>query len=209
MSIQASDAYVGKVRSNIGVFQGCPLAALLFNCFLADLAPRFHGYGPSLQGERIPCLSYADDLALMAESIPEMKRMLLILEEYCEENKLTINTKKTKILVFKRGPLPNEAKFHIYGKEIEIVKQFRYLGVVFTTQLKFYAHVEHLIQKAKAKIGMLFAKTPIKEVNLNLALSLFQCYVIPIFEYNLIVWTADFRRSMDKSIDSIFLIFFF
>ena len=95
MSIQTNNSYVGDVRSNIGVFQGCPLAALLFNCFLADLAPEFKGYGPSLQGERIPCLSYADDLAIMAESTPELKKMLSILEKYCETNKLKINTNKT------------------------------------------------------------------------------------------------------------------
>ena len=208
MSIGTKNSILGKVKSNIGVFQGCPLAALLFNCYLADLAPKFHGYGPSLQGERIPCLSYADDLALMAESVPEMQRMLLILEDYCNENKLTINTKKTKILIFRRGPkLPNTAKFFIYGKEIEIVNQFKYLGVVFTTQLKFYAHVEHMKQKAKAKIGMLFAKTTIKEVKLELVLQLFQCYIVPIFEYCLIVWAADFRLSLDKDINSIFLIY--
>ena len=130
--------------------------------------------------------------------------MLLILEQYCKENKLVINTKKTKILIFKRGPRP-DVKFYINGKEIEIVNQFRYLGVVFTSQLKFYAHVEHVLQKAKAQIGMIFAKTPIKEVNLNLALNLFQCYIMPIFEYNLMVWTADFRKSMDKDINSVFL----
>ena len=188
------------------MFQGCPLAAILFNCYLADLAPTFHGYGPSLQGQRIPCLGYADDLAIMAESIPELRKMLSKLEDYCNENKLNINTKKTKIIVFRRGPLPKEAKFYINGNEIEIVNQFKYLGVVFTTQLKFYAHVEHLLIRAKAKVGMLFAKTPIKEVKLELVLKLFQCYVLPIFEYNLVVWSVDFRASLDKDINSIFSI---
>ena len=62
-------------------------------------------------------------------------------------------------------------------------------------------------QKAKAKIGMLFAKTPIKEVKIELVLALFQCYIIPIFEYCLAVWAADFRASMDREINSILLIY--
>lgn len=68
MSIQTNNSLVRNRKSNIGVSQGCPLAALLLNCFLADLAPVLKGYGPSLQEERTTCLSYANDLAIMAES---------------------------------------------------------------------------------------------------------------------------------------------
>ena len=61
--------------------------------------------------------------------------------------------------------------------------------------------------KAKSKIGMIFAKTPVKEVGLDLALQLFDCYVKPIFEYCAIVWTSDFRKSYDQKINESLLLF--
>ena len=90
-------------------------------------------------------------------------------------------------MIFRYGPIPREAKFKISGEEIEIVNSFRYLGVIFTSQLKYYEHVDRIVIKAKSKIGMIFAKTPVKEAGLDLALQLFDCYVKPIFEYCAIV----------------------
>ena len=130
------------------------------------------------------------------------------LEKYCEENQLTINTNKTKILIFRKGPnLPKDLKFFINGKEIEKVNKFKYLGVVFTPQLKYYAHIDHVVPRAKSQIGMLFANTPIKEVKIGLAMKLFNCYVLPIFEYCSLVWTSDFRKSYDDKINAVLLFF--
>ena len=54
---------------------------------------------------------------------------------------------------------------------------------------------------------MMFAKTTIKEVKLDIALKLFECYVQPIFDYNLHVWSSDFRLSYDKDINAVFAMF--
>ena len=51
---------------------------------------------------------------------------------YSEKWKLTINTAKTKIMVFRKGGrLPPDMKFY-YNKELDIVNRFVYLGLVFT-----------------------------------------------------------------------------
>ena len=207
--MSTTDANYDQIKTNIGILQGDALSALLFNCYLADLAPELEKekYGPKLQKERIAILSYADACVLLSESMTELKEMLRRLEEYCETNMLIINTKKTKIMIFRYGPIPREAKFKILGEEIEIVNSFRYLGVIFTSQLKYYEHVDRIVIKAKSKIGMIFAKTPVKEVGLDLALQLFDCYVKPIFEYCAIVWTSDFRKSYDQKINESLLLF--
>ena len=47
--------------------------------------------------------------------------------------KLTVNTEKSKIIVFRRGgQLPGNLKFYHNGMELSIVESFSYLGVVFT-----------------------------------------------------------------------------
>ena len=38
MSISTKDGHVGEIKSNIGVLQGDALSALLFNCYISDLA---------------------------------------------------------------------------------------------------------------------------------------------------------------------------
>ena len=103
MGVATKSKIDGEIKSNIGVLQGDPLSCLLFNCFLADLAQEFDGTGPTLQGTRIPCLGYSDDLALMGESIEELKEMLEKLEKFCNVNKLKINTVKTKIIICRKG----------------------------------------------------------------------------------------------------------
>ena len=82
-----------------------------------------------------------------------------------------------------------------------------YLGTTFIPRLVYSANVKSMITKAKAKIGMLFAKTPVNEVSLELAKGLFNCYVLPIFEFGMIIWTSDYCKSLDNSIDAVYLNF--
>jgi hypothetical protein len=39
--------------------------------------------------------------------------------------------KKTKILIFSKGRMPNNLKFHIDNDEIEIVKDYKYRRIFF------------------------------------------------------------------------------
>ena len=73
MGVATKSKVDGKIKSIVGFLQGGPLSCLLFNCFLADVAQEFNGMGPTLQGTHIPCLGYSDDLALMGESIEELR----------------------------------------------------------------------------------------------------------------------------------------
>ena len=70
----------------------------------------------------MPCISYADDIVLLAEPAEKLKRMLEKLELYCKVNQLSINAEKTKVLIFRAGgPEPKEANFQIQGSSLEIV----------------------------------------------------------------------------------------
>ena len=56
---------------NIGVKQGCLLSPLLFSLYLNDLPEaltRAKTLAPALGDQEIPCLMYADDLAILSES---------------------------------------------------------------------------------------------------------------------------------------------
>ena len=60
--------------------------------------------------------------------------MPLVLSDYCQKWKLTINTEKTKIMIFQKGGnLPRNLSFIFQGSVLEIVKKFVYLGITFST----------------------------------------------------------------------------
>ena len=129
--------------------------------------------------------------------------MLDILGGYCNKNELVINTKKTKILVFRKGGRNPNITFKIQNGSIETVSEYKYLVIIFTPQLTFTKHVESLIARAKAKIGYMFARTPVKEVSLDLAKRLFNCYILPIFEFNMIIWTENFSDTVKEKLDDV------
>ena len=72
---------------------------------------------------------YADDTVILAESANDLQTGLNIFYEYCEEWRLKVNTLKTKIVIFSKGRQPKDLHFMYNGTEIEIVKEFNYLGV--------------------------------------------------------------------------------
>ena len=63
---------------------------------MSDIAKKIDTMEQKLQlgSFSIYSLFWADDLGLFAEKKKYLQRLLKTLEEYCEENELTINTKK-------------------------------------------------------------------------------------------------------------------
>ena len=82
-------------------------------------------------------LLYADDIELFANTPDESQHLLDILQDYCARNRLTVNTSKTKVVIFRKGGrTPIDLTFKYNGDEIEIVSKFSYLGkigIVFTS----------------------------------------------------------------------------
>ena len=60
------------------------------------------------------------------------KRNWMLFYEYCNLWKLKVNTDKTKVMVFGNGRLPQYLSFSYDNLNLEIVKNFNYLGIIFT-----------------------------------------------------------------------------
>ena len=78
-------------------------------------------------------LAFADDIVIIARSAAEMQAILDRLLNYCILNKLRVSTRKTKVVIFKKGGrnLQN-INFYYGNEEIKIVKEYTYLGVCFS-----------------------------------------------------------------------------
>lgn len=99
----------GNILDGKGARQECPVSQgclLLFSLLIADLEEEIKkvGYGGvEIGGERVCCLVYEDDVALITEEEGEMKSMMWRFKEHLEKKRLVLNVKQTKIMGFKKG----------------------------------------------------------------------------------------------------------
>ena len=83
-------------------------------------------------------LLYADDTVVLAECPGDLQRVLDILKIYCEFWGLDINVRKTKVMIFSRGKIRKIQKFNFNEETVDVVWDYKYLGVNVTiiTSLK-------------------------------------------------------------------------
>ena len=178
---------------NIGVRQGECLSPFLFAMYINDLEAELDVNGISginIGMINISILLYADDIILFGKTPEDLQKSLLVLEEYCTRWKLTVNTSKTKIMVFRKGGLlPNALNFTYKNEYIEIVSKFCYLGVVFTTGGSSFETQKTLSGQALKAVFTLnkylynFTSLPPSH-----SLQLFDKLVTPILNYGSEVW---------------------
>lgn len=155
-----------------GFLQGDPLSPLLFNIYLHDLPDSLSGQGANFEGRQVQYIMCADDLCLLSNSAKDLQLLLDELAANCSENDLTVNTVKTKCLVFHRGRLP-EFKISFGDEDLELVNEFAYLGVKFSSQISFSTHLKQIAARAKSKIGFLFPRLKLDLLPLWLVLKVF------------------------------------
>lgn len=137
---------------NVGLKQGCEMSPDLFAFYINDLKSRVGG-GVKIGNFYVNLLAYADDVVLLAEQPDQLQSMINKLSIYCKEWGLTINTQKTQVMIFnKTGKRGRSEKWFFDGKQLEVVSNYKYLGVTISSQLSMNQHL--LEQQHKAKINM-------------------------------------------------------
>ena len=79
-----------------------------------------------------------------------------LLKNWCDMNKLTINVKKTKIIIF-NVKLDERLTFGpilINNVPLEIVPQYKYLGIQLDQDMNMYAHIDNMYRMASDKLFM-------------------------------------------------------
>ena len=102
-------------------------------------------------------LLFADDMDIIGKTPEELQSHLDRLLLYCNTWCITVNTTKTKIMVFrKRGGLLPTERWTYKNQSINVVNIFNYLGTVFTYTGNYGGHIEHLTGKALKSLNVLF-----------------------------------------------------
>ena len=99
--------------------------------------------------------------------------------------KLNINVSKTKITVFSRGKIGAIRKFFFGKNELEVVGQYRYLGLIFNYNGKFTEAKKQLVVKGNRAMFLLIRKCRHLQLPVDIQLELFDILVKPILLYGL------------------------
>ena len=134
------------------VAKGCPqggvLSPLLWNLVVDDLIRRLNDNGHFTVG-------YADDLTVLISGKYEnilcdvMRYVFEVIENWCREYQLTVNTKKTELILFTRKQKPPKMNLpKLFGSELTLSTEVKYLGVIFDHKLLWNKHLENKLAKA-------------------------------------------------------------
>lgn len=141
-----------------GVRQGCPPS--LFTFLLADVEEMFEngGWGGvKIGGKKIYMLAYADGMVMLAEDEDGMKGLMGMMDRYLDGRGLELNTKKTKVMRRRReGDRWKKMRLHWKGKELEEVKEFKYLGYVVKSNGGQETHIRDRVRKGATLIGQIW-----------------------------------------------------
>ena len=90
-----------------GVKQGDPPSPFFFNIYMNDLCSDVLNSNnidtPEISDLAVPCLFWADDLVLISQSKEGLQQHLNVLEKYCKDWKLSVNTDKTQVVIFNKN----------------------------------------------------------------------------------------------------------
>ena len=196
-NVKSRVKYKNRLSENfecyLGVRQGESLSPFLFSMYLNDVEDDFYFSGIEgidIHHIKLFLLLYADDITLFSETAESLQRALNLLSTYCQRWKVTVNTNKTKLIVFRKGCiLPRDLKFYYNGIEIEIVNTFSYLGIVFSPGASFsntQITLAGQAQKAIFKLNSYLYK--FTNISPRLTIELFDKLVSPILNYAAEVW---------------------
>ena len=196
---------------NIGVRQGENLSPILFALYLNDfqdfLSKNYAGL-PGITNKlkddplnlyvKLFSLLYADDTIILAETPEELQKGLNALNEYCKKWSLTVNTEKTKVVIFSRGKVRKIPKFTYNSSEIEVVDEYNYLGCKFNFNNKFTKAKNNLINHARRALFSLNHKSYDLDLPVDIQCELFDQMIVPILLYGCEIWGFENNSALEN-----------
>ena len=182
---------------------GIPLSPTVFNIYLDDIESKWvqKGEGGSvIRGEKIYCLKFADDVVAIADSKEGIQSMVGDLEKFCEKNKMEVNAKKTKIMIFRNGgKLKKGEKVKFNNEELEIVKEYKYLGIWLAQANSYNNHIKKTARKFQGTMNSVWGIWKRAKINnLNKRMFLTDSIVKSSCLYGSEIWGWGRKEEIEK-----------
>ena len=177
------------------------MTPILFNLFINDINEIFDErfcHTVTLSNITLSNLLYADHLILISETRRGLQSCLDNLQAYCQKWKLTVNNKKTKVVVLEKRQSSAQMHHSSFKNEtLEICKLYPYLGTIITNDGNFKVNIRELCKSGTRSMYTLLCSTnKFTSGNLRVLLELFDKIIRPICTYNCEVWGSTFSQEI-------------
>ena len=205
-----------------GLKQGCVLAPTLFTLFLAALLStvsehlstgvfiRTRSDGKLFKLARLKAstktrelcireLLFADDAAIVAHTLEDIREICKQFEQAATMFGLTINTKKT-VTLYQPPPGQTSIEPHveIYGTPLKAVKNFTYLGSTVASDNTIDVEIKNRIQAASGAFGGLGKRVWSQHgISVSTKCKVYKAIVLPTLLYSAETYTL-YRRHFRK-----------
>ena len=124
--------------------------------------------------------------------------------QYCNKNEMVVNEKKTKVALFNTSwkydymPLLSVQE----NKNLMVVEEFKLLGIIFQTDLNWYANSQHMCEKGYSRLWML-RRLRLLGATSDELLDVYNKQVRCIMEMAVAVWQPGLSQAEDKQIERV------
>ena len=185
-----------------GLFQGEVLSPILFSMYVNDCEMQLISDNCpyiNIQMLNIFLIMYADDMVLLAEKPEGLQKMINSLFNYTQNWNLTVNTNKTKIVVFRNGgKLRDNEKWYFNGCKLDVVNEFIYLGVLFFYNGKFARTQKRFAEQGRKALFPILNVCRNNFFNIETMLSVFDTYINSILSHGSEVWGFHSGHDVEK-----------
>ena len=147
--VKLSNHMSSIMTTNTGAPQGTVLSPFLFSVYTSDCV---------INAPSCPLVRYADDTSLSGlisnNDESSYRSAITSFVNWCDQNYLLLNVSKTKEMVvdFRKGNKTEHQPVFIKGGTVEIVPEYKYLGVVFDENLSWSENTTNFIKKSHTRI---------------------------------------------------------
>ena len=179
-----------------GVPQGSVLGPLLFIIYINDI----------VNCSNLDAVLFADDAALVLhhKTFKQLQKQLNVeatkLNKWFITNKLTLNLKKTKVMVFhkrrNKKHIVKKFRLNINRVNIEQVNHIKYLGVILDNKLNWQKHIDYISTKLNRTAGIIFKLR--KQVPSKVLLLIYNSLGSSYLRYALMAWGTVRNTALRK-----------